>query len=169
MDEEDVRLNMLKANEITQKSTHFKDFRSLFSHVYKQGSALEGAVKPFVINRKVFMTSGSYDGARYTTLLFSIIRTARMNDLNVSKYLVYVLDHIQTKPIKDLLPYSKKLNKSLGTHKIRHFPPGEISTPHTKHHLELSSKWFSFDTVLILDVYSKKFHLKRESMKKRIT
>jgi len=115
----------------------------LFNHVYKPGSALEGAVKyakniwsdlstyltsgyieisnniceravkPFVINRKVFMTSGSYDGARYTTLLFSIIRTARMNDLNVSKYLEYVLDHIQTKPIKDLLPYSEKLDQSL--------------------------------------------------------
>ncbi|MDO9629696.1 MAG: transposase, partial [Acholeplasmataceae bacterium] len=73
----------------------------------------ERAVKPFVINRKVFMTSGSYDGARYTTLLFSIIRTARMNDLNVSKYLEYVLDHIQTKDIKDLLPYSSSLDKSL--------------------------------------------------------
>lgn len=115
----------------------------LFNHVYKPESALESAVnyakniwsdlstylssgyieisnniaeravKPFVINRKVFMTSGSYDGARYTTLLFSIIRTARMNDLNVSKYLEYVLDNIQTKDIKDLLPYSPKLEKSL--------------------------------------------------------
>ena len=115
----------------------------LFNHVYKPGSALEGAVnyakniwsdlstyltsgyieisnniaeravKPFVINRKVFMTSGSYDGARYTTLLFSIIRTARMNDLNVSRYLEYVLDNIQTKDIKDLLPYLAKLDKSL--------------------------------------------------------
>lgn len=115
----------------------------LFNPVYKSGSALEGAVnyakkvwpelttylssgyieisnniaeravKPFVINRKVFMTSGSYDGARYTTLLFSMIRTARMNDLNVSTYLEYVLDHIQTKDIKDLLPYSPKLDKSL--------------------------------------------------------
>ncbi len=103
----------------------------LFNPVYKPGSALEGAVnyakkvwpeltiylssgyieisnniaeravKPFVINFKVFMTSGSYDGARYTTLLFSIIRTAPMNDLNVSKYLAYVLDHIQTKDIKE--------------------------------------------------------------------
>jgi hypothetical protein len=115
----------------------------LFNHVYKPGSALDGAVKyakniwsdlstyltsgyieisnniaeravkPFVINRKVSMTSGSYDGARYTTLLFSIIRTARINDLNVSKYLEYVLDNIQTKAIKDLLPYSEKLDKSL--------------------------------------------------------
>jgi hypothetical protein len=115
----------------------------LFNHDYKPGSALESAVnyaknvwsdlstyltsgyieisnniceravKPFVINRKIFMTSGTYDGARYTTLLFSIIRTARINDLNVSKYLEYVLDNIQTKDIKDLLPYSPKLDKSL--------------------------------------------------------
>lgn len=69
----------------------------------------ERAVKPFVINRKVFMTSGSYVGARYTTLLFSIIRTARLNDLNVSKYLEYVLDHIQTKKIEELLPYSPSI------------------------------------------------------------
>ncbi|MDD4184067.1 MAG: IS66 family transposase [Candidatus Izemoplasmatales bacterium] len=115
----------------------------LFSHAYKPGSALESAVnyakkvwgdlstylssgyieisnnvceravKPFVINRKAFMTSGSYDGARYTTLMFSIIRTARMNDLNVAKYLEYVLDHIQTKNINELLPYSTTLDKSL--------------------------------------------------------
>ncbi|MCF7931409.1 MAG: IS66 family transposase [Acholeplasmataceae bacterium] len=115
----------------------------LFNHDYKPGSALEGAVnyakkvwpelttylssgyveisnniaeravKPFVINRKVFMTSGSYDGARYTTLLFSIIRTARMNDLNVSKYLECVLDNIQTKRLEDILPYSPKLDQSL--------------------------------------------------------
>jgi transposase len=66
----------------------------------------ERAVKPFVINRKVFMTAGSYDGARYSTLLFSIIRTARINDLNVSNYLEYVLKNLQAKKIEELLPYS---------------------------------------------------------------
>ena len=72
----------------------------------------ERAVKPFVINRKVFMTSGSYAGARYSTRLFSIIRTARINDLNVSKYLEYVLDNIQKKNIEDLLPYSPSIIKA---------------------------------------------------------
>ena len=114
----------------------------LFDHVYKPGSAIalavdyaknvwpelttyllsgyveisnniaERAVKPFVINRKVFMTAGSYDGARYSTLLFSIIRTARINDLNVSNYLAYVLNNLQTKNIADLLPYSAAMIKS---------------------------------------------------------
>lgn len=59
------------------------------------------------------MTSGSYAGARYTTIIFSIIRTAKINNLQVSKYLEYILDNIQTKEIKDLLPYSKKLPKNL--------------------------------------------------------
>jgi len=59
------------------------------------------------------MTSGSYAGARYTTLLLSIIRTVKINNVEVSKYLEYLLDNIQTKEIKDLLPYSKKLPKYL--------------------------------------------------------
>ncbi|MCK9234672.1 MAG: IS66 family transposase [Acholeplasmataceae bacterium] len=73
----------------------------------------ERAVKPFVINRKVFMTSGSYAGAIYTTKLFSIIRTALINNLCVEKYLTYVLENIDELPINELLPYSDKLPKNL--------------------------------------------------------
>lgn len=88
----------------------------LFHHTYKPNSAIEGvvsyakniwpdlktylnngyveisnkiakrAVRPFVINKKVFMTFGSYAGDRYTTVLFSMIRTAIINNINVSKY-----------------------------------------------------------------------------------
>lgn len=82
-------------------------------HVEISNNIAERAVRPFVMNRKVFMTAGSYAGARYTTIIFSIIRTAKLNNLQVSKYLEYILDNIQTKGIKDLLPYSKNLPKSL--------------------------------------------------------
>ena len=73
----------------------------------------ERAVKPFVINRKVFMTSGSYAGATYTTQLFSIIRTAMINFLDVEKYFAYALENINHCPVEDLLPYSDKLPKFL--------------------------------------------------------
>lgn len=73
----------------------------------------ERAVKPFVINRKVFMTSGSYAGAIYTTQLFSIIRTAVINFLDVEKYFAYALENINHFPVEDLLPYSEKLPKYL--------------------------------------------------------
>ena len=55
----------------------------------------ERAVKPFVIQRKVFQTSGSYAGARYTSKLFSIIQTARANNLDTYQYLNYLLENIK--------------------------------------------------------------------------
>jgi len=55
----------------------------------------ERAVKPFVIQRKVFQTSGSYAGARYTSKLFSIIQTARANNLDTYQYFNYLLENIK--------------------------------------------------------------------------
>ncbi len=71
----------------------------------------ERAVKPFVIQRKVFQTSGSYAGARYTGKIFSIIQTCLINNVNVEKYLEYVLSNINYKPIEELLPYSKNIKE----------------------------------------------------------
>ena len=69
----------------------------------------ERAVKPFVIQRKVFQTSGSYAGARYTGKLFSIVQTCKLNNVNIEKYLEYVFQNIEKETIEDLLPYSNKI------------------------------------------------------------
>ncbi|MCU0105718.1 transposase, partial [Acholeplasma vituli] len=132
---------ILKARNKTHPVIHKELEVLVFNTLYKPNSAIEGAinytkkvwpelftymdsgyveisnniaeraVKPFVLNRKVFMTSGSYAGARYTTQIFSIIRTARINDINVSSYLEYVLDNIQFSPIETLLPYHPDILK----------------------------------------------------------
>lgn len=73
----------------------------------------ERCVKPFVVNRKVFQTSGSEAGAIYTVKLFSLIRTAIINGLDPYRYIKYVLENIKSKPIDDLLPYSKDIAKAL--------------------------------------------------------
>lgn len=73
----------------------------------------ERAVKPFVVQRKVFQTSGSYAGASITTKLFSIIQTAVINNINVEKYLNYVFENINKEPIENLLPYSKNIKDKL--------------------------------------------------------
>lgn len=93
-------------------------FNDLFTyledgHIEMTNNTAERAVKPFVVQRKVFQTSGSYAGARFTTKLFSIIQTAIINNINVSKYLNYVFENIDTLPIDELLPYSKDLAKKL--------------------------------------------------------
>ena len=73
----------------------------------------ERAVKPFVVQRKVFQTSGSYAGTSITTKLFSIIQTAVINNINVEKYLNYVFENISKEPIENLLPYSKNIKDKL--------------------------------------------------------
>lgn len=73
----------------------------------------ERCVKPFVVNRNVFQTSGSEAGAIYTVKLFSIIRTAIINGLDPYRYIKYALENIKSKPIDDLLPYSKDIVKAL--------------------------------------------------------
>lgn len=115
----------------------------VFNYTPKQGSAFEGAinytkkiwndllpyldneylelsnnlaercVKPFVVNRKVFQTSGSEAGAIYTVKLFSIIRTAIINGLDPYRYIKYVLENIKNKSIDDLLPYSKEVQEMM--------------------------------------------------------
>ena len=74
----------------------------------------EQAVKPFVIQRKVFQTSGSYAGARYTTKLFSIVQTCKINNINVERYFDYVLKNINNDQIENLLPYSSKIKNKIG-------------------------------------------------------
>ena len=106
--EHDYKENSAIAGAVAYAKKVWPELTTYLSSGYIEitNNIAERAVRPFVINRKVFMTSGSYAGARYTTALFSLIRTARLNDVNVSEYLEYVLDNIQKKDVKDLCPYS---------------------------------------------------------------
>ena len=72
-------------------------------------NACERAVKPFVVQRKVFQTSGSNAGAEYTTKLFSIIQTALDNKLDLSNYLTYILENSYNLSPEKLVPYSKEM------------------------------------------------------------
>lgn len=95
---------------ITYVKKNWKDLLTFLEdgHIELTNNVAERAVKPFVIARKVFQTSGSYDGARYTTIMFSIIRTAIINCLDVQRYLDWLIANINTLSIDDLLPYSEK-------------------------------------------------------------
>jgi len=88
--------------------TFFED-----GHIEMTNNTAERAVKPFVVQRKIFQTSGSYVGAVITTELFSIIQTAVINNINVEKYLNYVFENINKEPIENLLPYSKNIREKI--------------------------------------------------------
>lgn len=88
--------------------TYFED-----GHIEMTNNTAERAVKPFVIQRKVFQTSGSYAGAKVTTQIFSIIQTTLINGINVEKYLNYVFENINKEPIDNLLPYSSNIKDKI--------------------------------------------------------
>ena len=64
-----------------------------------------------VLKKKSISNIGSYVGARYTSKLFSIIQTCKINNINVEKYLEYVLNNINKVNISDLTPYSKHIDE----------------------------------------------------------
>jgi len=67
---------------------------------------VENAIRPFVVGRKNWLFAGSPDGASAT--FFSLIETAKANDLEPYGYLRYIFKkilHLQTeKDLKNLLP-----------------------------------------------------------------
>jgi transposase len=71
----------------------------------------ERMMKSFVIGRKNFLFSFTENGAEASSILYSIVTTAKENNLKVEEYLTYVFDSLsndQTLKIKDPLPYIDK-------------------------------------------------------------
>ena len=48
-------------------------------------------IKPFVMARKNFLFADTIEGVQATSMLFSLIVSARMNRLGAKKYLIHVL------------------------------------------------------------------------------
>ncbi len=72
----------------------------------------ERAIKPLVIGRKNWLFAGSHDGAKNAAILYSLIETCKLNEINPFIYLKDVLTRLPTTLIKDLnqlLPYHWKL------------------------------------------------------------
>ena len=73
----------------------------------------ERAIKPFVIGRKNWLFSNTANGAKASAMLYSIIETAKANDLIPFDYITHCLEEL-CKPnvdIEELLPWNVKLKK----------------------------------------------------------
>jgi len=69
---------------------------------------VENAIRPFVVGRKNWLFAGSPDGARASAAFFSLIETAKANDLEPYAYLRYIFEKLPKahteKDVKVLLP-----------------------------------------------------------------
>ena len=78
----------------------------------------EQAIRPFTVGRKNFVTIESSNGAKASAMLYSIVETAKANQLNPYKYFELLLteipkhmDDTNLKFIDDLLPWSTNVQK----------------------------------------------------------
>jgi len=79
----------------------------------------ENCIRPFTIGRKNWLFSGSPKGATASATVYSIIETAKANDLNPYKYLEYILSDLPGVPfgqhpeyLENFLPWSAKVQAS---------------------------------------------------------
>jgi len=78
-------------------------------------NASERKIKSFVIGRKNWVLCNTSNGARSSATIYSLIETAKANNLVVEKYLIYLMDVISNLGNKDRstlikhMPWSKEL------------------------------------------------------------
>lgn len=68
----------------------------------------ERAIKPCVIGRKNWLFAGSHDGGHRAAIIYSIVETCKMNNINPFDYLTNVLQRLPNtlnKNLRTLLPY----------------------------------------------------------------
>ena len=70
----------------------------------------ERSIKPFVISRKNFLFCNTPSGARATAIAFSLVETAKANDLNPFKYLEYIFEKLSQDAdydLEQLMPWAE--------------------------------------------------------------
>jgi transposase len=80
------------------------------------GLRAENAIRPFVMGRKAWLFADTKKGATSSAIVYSIVETAKANNLNVYKYLTHIFTKMPAMDFKnnpslleDLLPWSAKL------------------------------------------------------------
>jgi hypothetical protein len=101
------------------KALHYLfEQRPYLENVYRDGilelsnNRAERSIKPFVIGRKNWMFCASPKGAKASSIIYSIIETAKMNRLKPFEYLKYIFEtmpNITSDKYSALLPWSETL------------------------------------------------------------
>ena len=69
----------------------------------------ERAVRPVAVGRKNYLFMGSEAGGKSAAIAYTLIETAKMNNINPEAWLAWVLERIQDHPassMQDLLPWA---------------------------------------------------------------
>lgn len=83
-------------------------------------SLAERAIRPFAVHRKNWLFADSVKGAKANAVYYSLIESAKINKLNIEKYIKYLLEEIpqienpnDEKVLEKYLPWSKELPEEI--------------------------------------------------------
>ena len=117
-----IVLNKKLKNALTYASNQEKELSEFLTdgRIPLTNSLAERAIRPFAVHRKNWLFADSVEGAKANAVMYSIIESAKLNNLNIEKYLNYLLSELpQLENIQDekqlakYLPWSKELPKDI--------------------------------------------------------
>ena len=120
-------LNTLKGSALGKAVTYAINQKPYMENYLLDGrcslsnNAAENAIRPFTVGRKNWLFADSPKGADASATVYSIIETAKANNLNVYTYLQYLLLYMpdtdwQNHPeyLDDLMPWSEAVQAECG-------------------------------------------------------
>ena len=92
---------------------YLEDGRCSFSN-----NLSEQSIKPFTVGRKNWLFSDSQAGAMSSAVMYSIIETAKANDINLYHYLTYLLETLPTldgsdESFESICPWNESVKKEI--------------------------------------------------------
>ena len=121
--------NVLPKSPLGEACTYAKNQRNHLENIFLDGNLelsnnrCERSVKPFVMGRKAWLFSSTPEGAEASSIMYSIIETAKENKLHPFQYVKFLLKVLPTMrsgddfqallPWSDSLPDSCKLNNKV--------------------------------------------------------
>ena len=120
--EKTKNLKVIINNKLNKALTYASNQKKELSEFLNDGripltnSLAERAIRPFAVHRKNWLFADSVEGAKANAVYYSLIESAKINNLNIEKYIKYLLDTIpqmdnpsNEKELEKYLPWSKEL------------------------------------------------------------
>ena len=92
---------------------------SLLSRTQKEWPFIKtvGMARPYAVGRKNFLFHDTVKGARASSIIYSLVETAKLNNLNIYAYLETVLLYMpdyknEPEGIEELMPWSNMIQQS---------------------------------------------------------
>ena len=115
---EKVVLNKKLSKALTYATNQEKELSKFLedARIPLSNSLAERGIRPFAVHRKNWLFADSENGAKTNAVMYSLIESAKINNLNIQKYITYLLKELpQLENIQDekalakFLPWSNEL------------------------------------------------------------